>query len=170
MLDKLEAIKEKWEDVGLQLNDPNKIADQKLYVQLSRQYRELQKIVDAYRPYKELMSNIENNKAIIKNEKDPDFVDLAKSELEALEEQQAKMESDIRQMMIPKDPTDAKNAVVEIRAGTGGDEASLFAGDLYRMYYRYFEKKKWKVEVVSESEGTVGGYKEVILEVSGDNV
>ncbi len=170
MLDKLEAIKEKWENISLQLSDPRNIADQKKYAQLNRSYKELEKIVQVYQQYKLLLSNIENNRNILHNEKDADFVQMAKLELETLETEKEKMESHIRQMMIPKDPTDAKNAVVEIRAGTGGDEASLFAGDLFRMYMRYCEQRGWKVEVVSDNPGTAGGYKEVILEVSGENV
>lgn len=170
MLAKLEAIKEKWEDIALQLNDPRNIADQKKYTQLNRSYKELEKIVQVYEKYKVLVSNIENNKTILRNEKDPDFLQMAKLELETLEADKEKMENDIRQMMIPKDPTDAKDAIIEIRAGTGGDEASLFAGDLFRMYVRYCENKGWKVGVVSDSPGTAGGYKEVIIEVSGDNV
>jgi len=166
----LQAIKDRWLNIQDELNDPMVIGNQKKYAQLNRDYKELQKVVEAYERYRLLLSNIENNKAILSNEKDADFRDLAKSELNFLEEQQLKMEDEIRQLLIPKDPEDERNGVLEIRAGTGGDEASLFAGDLYRMYVRYCEMKRWKVQVISENEGTKGGYKEVILEVTGDNV
>src|SRR4029079_10129644 len=114
-----------------------------------------------------VLDNIESDKRILQSEKDAEFRDMAKTELEKLQEQQLKMEEDIRQMLIPKDPQDERNAVLEIRAGTGGDEASLFAGDLYRMYMRYCERRGWKVFVESESEGSKGGYKEIVFEVIG---
>ena len=137
LVTQLEAIKEKWLDIELQLNDPKNISDQKLFVQLNRTYRELQKVVEAFEKYKLILSNIENSRSIIETEKDDELKQMAKSELETLEEEQVKMEEEIRLLLLPKDPTDAKDAVIEIRAGTGGDEASLFAGDLYRMYVRY---------------------------------
>ena len=170
LVSRLEAIKEKWLDIELQLNDPKNIADQKLYVQLNRTYRELEKVVSVFEKYKIVLSNIENNRHIIETEKDDELKQMAKAELEPLEEEIQKYEEEIRLLLLPKDPTDAKNAVLEIRAGTGGDEASLFAGDLYRMYVRYCENRKWKVELVSESAGAVGGYKEVILEITGTDV
>lgn len=170
MIDKLQAIKDRWLNIQEELNDPMVVGNQKKFAQLNRDYKELQKIVEAYEKYKLLLSNIDNSREILNTEKDADFRDLAKKELEGLEEDKLQMENDIRQMLIPKDPEDAKNAVLEIRAGTGGDEASLFAGDLYRMYVRYAEARRWKVAVISESEGTKGGYKEVILEITGENV
>jgi peptide chain release factor 1 len=170
MIDKLQAIKDRWLNIQDELNDPMVISNQRRYAQLNRDYKELQKVVDAYEQYQLLLSNIDNNRQILNTEKDADFRDLAKSELDELETQKIKLEDDIRKMLIPKDPQDERNAVLEIRAGTGGDEASLFAGDLYRMYIRYCESKGWKVTVISESEGTKGGYKEAILEVTGDNV
>ncbi|MCY7409744.1 MAG: peptide chain release factor 1 [Chitinophagales bacterium] len=170
MLDKLDAIKVRFLNLQEELNDPAVISNQRRYAQLNRDYKELQKIVGAYDKYKIVMENIEGDKQILLNEKDAELREMAKTEMENLQEQQLKMEEDIRQMLIPKDPQDERNAVLEIRAGTGGDEASLFAGDLYRMYVRYCESKGWKVLMISESEGTKGGVKEVILEVSGENV
>lgn len=170
MLDKLQSLKDRFLNLQDELNDPMIISDQRKYAQKNRDYKELKKIVTAYEKYKTVLDNIESDKLILQNEKDAELRDMAKTELEELQEQQLKMEEDIRQMLIPKDPQDERNAVLEIRAGTGGDEASLFAGDLYRMYVRYIESKKWRVQVISESEGTKGGYKEVILEVTGENV
>ena len=170
MLGKLQAIKDRFLNLQEELNDPMVISNQRKYAQLNRDYKELKKISEAYDKYKLVLDNIESDKLILQREKDAELRDMAKAELEELEQEQLKMEEDIRQLLIPKDPQDERNAVLEIRAGTGGDEASLFAGDLYRMYVRYCEMKKWRVLVVSESEGTKGGYKEVILEVTGDNV
>ncbi|GDX48617.1 MAG: peptide chain release factor 1 [Bacteroidota bacterium] len=167
MIDKLQALKDKFDNIAERLTDPTLIANQKQYTQLNREYKELQPIIDAFEQYKILLSNIENNKNIIANESDEEFRNMAKDELATLEDEKEQIEKHIRQLLIPKDPQDDKNAIIEIRAGTGGDEASLFAGDLYRMYVRYCEAKGWKVSVVSENEGTVGGYKEVILEAEG---
>jgi len=170
MLEKLEAIKQRWEDVEEQLSNPDVIQDMKRFAALNKEYKELGKIVDEYKVYKNVVSNIEANREILSNEKDQELRDMAKEELDLLVVKQEEMEAAIRLMLIPKDPEDAKNAVFEIRGGTGGDEAALFAGDLYRMYTRFFEQKGWKVEVVDVTEGTVGGYKEVVLKVSGDDV
>ena len=170
MLEKLEAIKLRWEDVEEQLSNPDVIQDMKRFAQLNKEYKDLTKIVDEYKVYKNVMSNIEANKEILSNEKDAELREMAKEELEILLKQQEELEEKVRLMLIPKDPEDSKNAVFEIRGGTGGDEAALFAGDLYRMYTRYFEQKRWNVEVVDVTEGTAGGYKEVILKVSGEDV
>src|SRR5215217_4301665 len=170
MLEKLEAIKLRWEDVEEQLSNPDTMQDMKRFAALNKEYKDLTKIVDEYKIYKNVRSNIEANKEILSTEKDPEMRDMAKEELDLLVAQQEEMEAAIRLMLIPKDPEDAKNAVFEIRGGTGGDEAALFAGDLYRMYSRYFEQKGWKVETVDVTEGTAGGYKEVILKVSGEDV
>lgn len=170
MLDKLQAIKERWEAIGNEMNDPSAMSDMKKYIKLNKDYKELEPIVQAYEVYKNVMDNIESTLEILKTERDDDFRSMAKEELNELTEKRNKMEEDIRVMLIPADPEDGKNAIVEIRAGTGGDEASIFAGDLYRMYLKFCETKKWKVEVVEETEGTVGGYKEVVINVSGDNV
>lgn len=168
MLDKLEAIEQRHIQVGEQLTDPGVLADMKRFKQLNKEYKDLQKIVDKYHEYRLLVGNIENCKHILSTEKDEDMREMAKSELDEMEPMVPKMEEEIRILLIPKDPGDEKNAIIEIRAGTGGDEASIFAGDLYRMYTRYCEKRGWKVDVVDFSEGTAGGYKEVILEVTGE--
>ncbi|MCH8331326.1 MAG: peptide chain release factor 1 [Bacteroidetes bacterium] len=170
MLEKLQAIKEKWLEIQEQLSDPKTIADMKLYSRLSKEYKDLEKVVNAYDSYQNILSNIDNNKDILKNEKDEEFRELAKSELEELNNQKNKLEELIKKLLIPKDPEDSKNAILEIRAGTGGDEASIFAGDLYRMYGRYCESKGWTVELVDFTEGTSGGYKEVIFNVTGEDV
>lgn len=170
MLEKLEDIKLRWEEVERELSNPATLSDMKRFATLNKEYKDLGKIVDEYKVYKNVVSNIESNKQILATEKDEELKEMAKMELEELIPQKEELEEKVRLMLIPKDPQDAKNAVVEIRGGTGGDEAALFAGDLYRMYTRFFEKKGWKVEVVDVTEGTAGGYKEVILNVSGEDV
>jgi peptide chain release factor 1 len=170
MLEKLEAIKLRWEDVEEQLSNPDTMQDMKRFAQLNKEYKDLTKIVDQYKIYKNVMSNIDANREILNNEKDPEMRDMAKEELDELLKQQEELEEKVRFMLVPVDPEDSKNAVFEIRGGTGGDEAALFAGDLFRMYTRYFEQKRWKVEVVSVTEGTAGGYKEVIMKVEGEDV
>ena len=169
MLDKLDAIKAKFDDLGVALTNPDIVSDNKRYSSLSKEYRSLQKIVDARKDYLATLDDIEFNKEVLKDN-DEEMRQLAKVELPKLEEQKEEQEKMLRNMLIPKDPFDEKNAILEIRAGTGGDEASLFAGDLFRMYVKYFEKKGWKTALLSESEGTVGGYKEVQIEVTGDDV
>lgn len=170
MLDKLEFVKEKFEEIGKQLTDPANIVDNKKFMRLNKEYKDLEPIVEAYNQYKRCIENIEGAKDLLRTEKDPDLIDLAKEELAVNEPLKEKLEEEIRIMMIPKDPEDSKNAVVELRAGTGGDEASIFTGDLFRMYTRYCERKGWKINVVSTNEGTTGGYKEVIFEVEGNDV
>jgi peptide chain release factor 1 len=169
MLDKLEAINARFEDIGVSLTNPEIIADNKKFGQLSKEYRSLEKIVTSFREYQKLLADIDFYKEALAGN-DEELRDLAKSELPAAEEEVGKIESRIRQMLIPKDPQDEKNAILEIRAGTGGDEASLFAGDLVRMYMRYCEQRGWKTALLSESEGSVGGYKEVQIEVIGEDV
>jgi peptide chain release factor 1 len=170
MLEKLEAIKLRWEEVERELSNPSTMEDMKRFAQLSKEYKDLGKVVDEYKIYHNVVSNIDANKEILTNEKDDELREMAKADLDELMLRKEKMEAAIRLMLIPKDPEDAKNAMLEIRGGTGGDEAALFAGDLYRMYTRFFEKKGWKVETVDVTEGTAGGYKEVILKVSGEDV
>jgi len=170
MLKKLQAIKERWISIGKEMNEPSAMSDMKKYIKLNKDYKELESIVKEYEIYKNVLDNITSTKEIIKTEKDEEFRSMAKEELNELIEKRDKMEEDIRIMLIPADPEDGKNAIVEIRAGAGGDEASIFAGDLYRMYLKFFESKGWKAEIVDEMEGTVGGYKEVIINVSGTNV
>ncbi len=168
IIDKLEDIKTKWETLGEQLNDPEIIGDMKRFVKINKDYKDLEPIVAAFKEYKNLLANIEEAREILKNEKDDDMREMAQEELEASEQRRDAIEEEIRLMLIPKDPTDDKNAVMEIRAGSGGDEASIFAGDLYRMYIRYCETKGWKIELVEMNEGTAGGFKEVVFNVIGD--
>ena len=168
IIDKLEDIKTKWETLGEQLNDPEIIGDMKRFVKVNKDYKELEPIVVAFKEYKNLLANIEEAKEILKNEKDDDMREMALEELTEAEQRRDTIEEEIRVMLIPKDPTDDKNAVMEIRAGSGGDEASIFAGDLYRMYIRYCETKGWKIEVVELNEGTAGGFKEIVFNVIGD--
>jgi peptide chain release factor 1 len=169
MLDKLEAIKAKFDDIGVALTNPEIVGNNKKFSQLSKEYRSLEKVVNAYTQYKRLLSDIEFNREALMGD-DEELRELAKMETAELEQQKETLEKQIRNMLIPKDPQDDKNAILEIRAGTGGDEASLFAGDLLRMYMRYCEGKGWKVALLNENEGTMGGYKEVQLEVTGDEV
>ncbi len=170
MLDKLEAIYHRFTDIEEQMNNPALMADMKAFVKLSKDYKDLQPIIVAYKEYQSVLSNITGAKEILNKEKDEEFRAMAKEELHALVDRQENLEEEIRLMLIPSDPQDGKNAVLEIRAGAGGDEASIFAGDLYRMYTKFCENKGWKVELVGSTEGTVGGYKEIILNVSGNNV
>ncbi len=169
MLDKLEAIKAKFDDIGVALTNPEIVGNNKRFSQLSKEYRSLEKVVNAYNQYKRLLSDIEFNREALMGD-DEELRELAKMETTELEVQKETLEKQVRNMLIPKDPQDDKNAILEIRAGTGGDEASLFAGDLLRMYMRYCEGKGWKVALLNENEGTMGGYKEVQLEVTGDEV
>ena len=169
MLDRLEAIKARFDQLGVALTNPDIVSNNKKFTETSREYRGLEKIVNAYTDYKKILDDIDFYKEGIEGD-DEEMRDLAKMESPALEEKKTQMESFIRQLLIPKDPQDEKNAILEIRAGTGGDEASLFAGDLLRMYTRYCERRGWKTAILSENEGTVGGYKEVQLEVTGDDV
>lgn len=169
MLDKLEAIKARFDDLGVALTNPEIIGDNRKFGQLSKEYRSLEKIVNAYTEYKKVLGDVDFYREAL-NGNDEEMRELAKMELPETEEKKEKMESSIRQMLIPKDPQDDKNAIIEIRAGTGGDEASLFAGDLARMYMRYCERRGWKTSILSENEGAVGGYKELQLEVTGEDV
>ena len=169
MLDKLEAIKARFDEIGVALTNPEIIADNRKFGQLSKEYRGLEKPVKAYFDYQRILDDIEFYKEAL-NGNDEELRELAKLELPGIEENKIKLEESIRQMLIPKDPQDDKNAIIEIRAGTGGDEASLFAGDLVRMYTRYCEQRGWKTALLSENEGAVGGYKEVQIEVVGDDV
>jgi len=169
MLDKLEAIKAKFDDIGVSLSNPEIVSNNQKFSQLSKEYRSLEKIVQAYEAYKRLLSDIAFNREALMGD-DEELRELAKVETADLEAQKQTQEAHIRQLLIPKDPQDEKNAILEIRAGTGGDEASIFAGDLMRMYLRYCEKRGWKTALLSETEGTAGGYKECIIEVQGDDV
>ena len=169
MLDRLEAIKARFDQLGVALTNPEIVSNNKKFVETSKEYRSLEKVVNAYMEYRKLLEDVTFYKEAL-NGDDEEMRELAKTEAPLTEEKKEKMEAAIRQMLIPKDPQDDKNAIIEIRAGTGGDEASLFAGELLRMYIRYCERRGWKTAVLSDSEGTVGGYKEVQLEVVGDEV
>lgn len=169
MLDKLEAIKARFDELGVALSNPEIVNDNSKYRQLSKEYRSLEKIVDARNLYAKVLDDIDFNKEML-NSDDDEMRELAKEESPSLLEKKDAYERQIRNMLIPKDPQDEKNAIIEIRAGTGGDEASLFAGDLMRMYLKFCEQKGWKTALLSESEGTVGGYKEVQIEVTGEDV
>jgi peptide chain release factor 1 len=169
MLDKLDAIKARFDDLGVALTNPEIVSDNKKFSAMSKEYRSLGKIVDVRNAYVKLLDDIEFNKEVL-NSNDEEMRELAKLELPEQELKKEEIEKQIRNLLIPKDPFDEKNAILEIRAGTGGDEASLFAGNLLRMYLRYCERKGWKTAILSESEGTVGGYKEVQVEVEGDDV
>ena len=170
MLEQLEAIRERYEEVGQQLTMPEVVSDMNKFKKVSKEYKDLEKIVDQYKIYKNILSNLEGAKDILSTEKDEEMRDLAKSEIEELTPQKEEMEAVLKEMLIPKDPNDGKNVILEIRAGTGGDEASIFAGDLFRMYQRYIEKQGWRMTVIDVNEGTSGGYKEVVVEVDGEDV
>lgn len=169
MIDKLKQIVDKFDEIELKLQEPDVLSDMKQYIKLNKDYKDLQPIVDIYYKYLNILSNIENTKQVLKDEKDDEFREMAKSELDELIIVRAKLEDEIKVLLLPSDPQDKKDAIMEIRAGAGGDEASLFAGDLYRMYTRFCELQKWKVETVDFTEGTMGGYKEIIFNVRGDS-
>lgn len=170
MLDKLDAIKERFEEVGQLIIQPDAMSDMSKYTQLSKEYKDLEKVVQAYDEYKLVLENITSSKAILDKEKDPDFREMAKAELEELKEKKEQMEIDLKQMLIPKDPNDSKNCILEIRGGTGGDEAAIFAGDLFRMYERFCEKQNWTLTVLDLTFGSSGGYKEIISTITGADV
>jgi peptide chain release factor 1 len=170
MLDKLEAINKRYLDVEKLISSPNAMDDMKLYVQLSKEYKDLEPIIKIYKTYDLLLSNIAEAKEVLSTTEDLEMKEMAKMELDDNLPKVSGLEEAIKVLLIPKDPADAKNAVLEIRAGTGGDEASLFAGDLYRMYTSFAQSKGWSLELVDIAEGTAGGYKEIIFNLSGDNV
>lgn len=171
MLDQLEAIKERFEEVSQQMTMPEIVSDMTKFARLSKEYKDLEKIVTQLTIYKNILSNVEEAKEIVANEKDEEMREMAKEELDTLVPQRDEMEAVLKEMLIPKDPNDSKNVILEIRAGTGGDEASIFAGDLFRMYQRYIEKQAgWSMTLLDHNEGTSGGYKEIIVQVEGDDV
>jgi peptide chain release factor 1 len=170
MLEKIQIVKQRFDEVNDLIIQPGIIADQKRYVQLNKEYKDLKKLVDKGLVYESLMSNVEEAQEIITDGSDAEMVEMAKMQLEEAKAQIPALEEEMRVLLIPKDPDDAKNVVMEIRAGAGGDEASIFAGDLHRMYTKYCESKGWKVEVVDFNDGTSGGFKEIIFEVSGEDV
>ena len=168
LLDKLEEIYKRWLQIGEDVAQPDVMSDMKRYIKLNKDYKDLQPVVEAYKKYKNIIGNIANAKDVLANEKDDEFRAMAKEELDQLSDEKEKLEDEIRVLLLPKDPQDDKNAQVEIRAGTGGDEASIFAGDLFRMYQHFCDKKGWKIDVVSMTEGTVGGYKEIVFTIVGE--
>lgn len=170
LLEKLEKIVDRYHEVESLLGESDVMNDMKRYVQLNKEYRDLAPIVEAAKRYRSLQESLQQARTILAEESDPDLRELAKQEIEESEQKVDPMEEEIRLLLLPGDPQDSKNAIVEIRAGTGGDEASLFAGDLFRMYSYFAELRKWKLEVTSSSEGTVGGYKEIVFSLKGDGV
>lgn len=170
LLEKLKALKNRWHEIESEMSEPEVMSDMKRFVKLNKDYKDLIPIVDAYKRYDNLLSNITSAKEIIKTEKDEEFRLMAKEELSEYHDQLAPLEEEIRLLLVPKDPQDEKNAILEIRAGTGGDEAGIFAGDLFRMYQKYCETRGWKFDVVDVTEAAQGGFKEIIINVSGTNV
>jgi peptide chain release factor 1 len=168
VIDKLEAIERKYEEVSKQIVDPAIMADMKQYAALNKTYKDLSKIVDLYTEYKKNLANLESAKTLLSTEKDAAFRDLAKEEIDSLELQRSQLEEDLKVMLLPKDPNDSRNVILEVRAGTGGDEAGIFAGDLFRMYSRFAEKMQWKLIIIEEVESTSGGYKEIICSITGE--
>ncbi len=170
LLEKLEGIKIRFDDIAQKVTDPDIMSDMKKYIKLNKEYKELEPLVNAYHNFKNIIENINASREILNSQEDDELKEMAKEELEGLNEQLPILEEEIKFLLIPKDPEDSKNAIVEIRAGTGGDEASLFAGELSRMYLKFCETKGWKTGISHFSEGTSGGYKEFIFSVEGDNV
>lgn len=170
MLSRLNIVKQRFDEIADLIIQPDIIADQKRYVLLTKEYKDLKNLMDKRSEYIIVMGNINEAEEILKDGSDADMVEMAKEQLEEAKEKLPQLEEEIKFLLIPKDPEDAKNAVMEIRAGTGGDEASIFAGDLYRMYTKYCQAKGWSVSVVDMNEGTSGGFKEVIMEINGEDV
>ena len=170
ILQKLDGLTARFEEVSTLITDPEVIADRNRFVRLTKEYKGLEELLAAKRDYEQLLANLDEARSIVMNDDDPDLKEMAREEIAAGEERLPVLEEQIKLMLVPADPEDAKNAIVEIRGGTGGDEAALFAGDLYRMYAKYCEIKGWGAAVSSVSEGTSGGFKEIIFTVTGDNV
>ncbi|WP_454981612.1 peptide chain release factor 1 [Capnocytophaga granulosa] len=170
MLARLDIVKQRFDEVSDLIIQPNIIADQKRYVQLTKEYKELKQLMDKRQEYIIVTANIAEAEEIIKDGSDEEMTEMARLQLEEAKERLPQLEEEIKFLLIPKDPEDSKNAVMEIRAGTGGDEASIFAGDLYRMYNKYCQDKGWSVSVMDMNEGTSGGFKEIILEINGEDV
>lgn len=170
MITKLEAIEKRYQEVSEQMAEPGLMHDIKQYTALSKEYKDLGKLVEVYQQYKKVLQDSESAKSLLNTAKDADFRDLAKEELASLEIQKNTFEEQLKLMLVPKDPNDSKNIILEIRAGTGGDEAGIFAGDLFRMYSRFAEKMNWKLSIIDWLEGTAGGYKEIICSIAGEDV
>lgn len=170
MINKLEAIKDRFEEVGQLIVQPDAMADMKQFSKLSKEYKDLEKIVEKYSSYKSILDGLKGAKSLLETEKDEEFREMAKLELEELQPQKEEIETELKQLLIPKDPNDSKNVILEIRAGAGGDEASIFAGDLLRMYQKFSEKQGWKMSISDFVEGTAGGYSKLVANVSGNDV
>lgn len=170
MLEKLAAIKDRFEEVGQLIVQPDAMSDMKAYSKLSKEYKDLEKIVKVYDDYQNVLDNIESSKEILKTEKDEEFREMAKMELDELNDRNTVLEEELKVLLIPKDPDDSKDVIMEIRAGAGGDEAGIFAGDLYRMYTRFIEGQGWKKELISLNEASSGGFKEIVFSVVGEDV
>ena len=170
LLDKLDGLVARFEEVSTLITDPSVISDQQRYVRLTKEYKELEDLMEARKKYANLISNLEESKTMLLTESDPEMKEMAREEVAQCEKLIPELEEDIKVMLIPKDPEDSKNAILEIRGGTGGDEAAIFAGDLFRMYSKYCENKGWKLEVSSASEGAAGGFKEIVCSVTGADV
>ncbi len=170
LLEKLEGLQARFEEVATLITDPSVIADQQRYVRLTKEYKELEDLMAARKEYAALLTSLDECKQLIVNEQDPELKEMAREELATAEQRLPQLEEEIKLMLVPKDPEDGKNAILEIRGGTGGDEAALFAGDLFRMYTKYCERKGWHLEVSSASEGAAGGFKEIICSVTGADV
>lgn len=170
LINKYESIQHRFEEVSQQITDPSVMNDMKRYIKLNQEYKRLDSLVQAFREYKSLCDNIEAGKEILEMESDPELREMARDEIENTEKLLPEKEQKIKMLLVPADPEDSKNAILEIRAGTGGDEASIFAGDLFKMYSKFCERKGWRVEVTSVSEGTAGGFKEIVASVTGESV
>ena len=170
LLEKYESIKHRFEEISQQIIDPEVMSDMKRFVKLNQEYKRLEQLTAKFREYKNLADSYESGREILANETDEDLREMAREEMEMAEQLLPEKEKEVKMLLVPVDPEDSKNAILEIRAGTGGDEASIFAGDLFRMYSKYCEKKGWRLEVTNTSEGTVGGYKEIVAKVTGDGV
>ncbi len=170
MIDKLQAIRDKYQHLEEQLSDPGIVADMEKSKKVNKEYKKLRPIVEAFEKYEKLLANLQSARDLLAVEKDPDMREMAKEEIETLAPQTEALEEELKMLLVPRDPEDEKDVIFEIRSGTGGDEAALFAGDLYRMYLRYFQSQGWQVEVLDENPGTVGGFAKIVLEVTGENV
>jgi peptide chain release factor 1 len=170
LLEKFENIQYRFDEVGHQITDPDVMKDMKRYVKLNQEYKRLSDLVTAFSQYKNIVDNIDSSKELLSSETDEEMREMAKEEIESLESQLGPKEQEIKLLLVPADPEDSKNAILEVRAGTGGDEASIFAGDLFRMYSKFCERKGWRLEVTNTSEGTSGGYKEIVAKVTGEGV
>jgi peptide chain release factor 1 len=170
MIEQLEAIRERFDEVGQQIVQPEVVSDPKRFMKLSKEYKELDKIVQQYTAYQQVVAEIDGARELIATEKDEEFRELAKAELDELLPRREQMEEALKELLIPKDPNDSRNIILEVRGGTGGDEAAIFAGDIFRMYQRFCDKMGWKMTLVDFTEGSSGGYKEIVCEVEGEDV